>query len=155
MKMKTNDVGFVFPVLGLTADRDVWGFQDLEGLTKCGPRTLRDNMQDRMELVDAEGRCWRVQSVRSLGRAGPILTRWVMTLLTGVPQFKIEHELEPLSPLTLQEVQRRVCEAMEVHREFWCDDDEADFPGRIAEVTGVPTISAIHKVLGLDTFESY
>jgi hypothetical protein len=154
--MKTNEIEFVFPVLGLTTDRDVWGFPDLQGLTKCGPRTLRDNMQDQMELVDAEGRCWRVQSVRSLGRAGPILTRWVRTLLTGVPQFKIEHELEPLSPLTLQEVRRRVCEAMEAHREFWCDDDDqANFPGRIAEVSGTQTISAIHEVLGLDTFESY
>ena len=155
--MKTNEAAFVFPVLGLTTDKDVWGFPDLQRLTRCGPRTLKNNMQERMELVDAEGRRWQVRSVQSTGRAGPILTRWVMSLLTGAPQFGIEHELEPVAPLTLQEVQGRVCEAMEAHPEFWSDDGEGqtDLPERVAEVRATPTISAIHEVLGLDTFESY
>ena len=109
-----------------------------------------------MEFVDAKGKLWQVQSVRSTSRAGPILTRWLTSLLTGVPQFKLEHNLTPLPTLTLQAIQRRVCEAMEAHPEFWTDDGyQADLPGRIAEVRATPTISAIHGVLGLDTFESY
>ncbi|MDB5417488.1 MAG: hypothetical protein JWP50_907, partial [Phenylobacterium sp.] len=116
-----------------------------------------DNMQDRMELVDADGRRWLVTSVRRTGRAGPLLSRWFRSLLTGVPQYRIEHELDSLEPFTLQHIQQRVCEAMQAHPDFWCDDDEREtvLPERLAEVKATPTISAIHQVLGLDTFEGY
>ncbi|MDB5476473.1 MAG: hypothetical protein JWP49_1984 [Phenylobacterium sp.] len=154
--MNAHEAGFEFPVLALTTDKDLWGLPDLQRLTRCGRRTLRTNLQDGMELVDAEGRRWQVLSVRPVKRVGHILTRWAKDLLTGVPQFQVEHELNQLSRLTLPQVQQRVCEAMEAHPEFWCDDGyQADFPQRLAEVGRAPTIEAIHEVLGLDTFESY
>lgn len=155
--MKSSEAGFHFPVLGITPDKDIWGFPDLAGLTTCGPKTLKDSMQHRMELVDADGRRWLVKSTRSTGRAGSVFTRWFRTFLTGVPQFRVEQELEVLEPLSLSQVHQRVCEAMEAHPEFWCEDDEREtvLPVRLAEVRATPTIEAIHQVLGLDTFESY
>jgi hypothetical protein len=42
--MKTAEAQFHFPVLGFTPDREIWGFQDLNALISCGPRTLKDNM---------------------------------------------------------------------------------------------------------------
>jgi len=151
--MRTAQAGFRFPVLGFTKDSDVWGLPDLDALTTCGPRTLKDGMQIGMELVDTEGRRWLVRSVQRTGRAGSLLS-W---LLPGPALFRIEHELEPLAPIPLAEVQARVCDAMKAHPDYWCEDDERDtvLPARLAEVSATATIAAIHEVLGLDSFHDY
>jgi len=151
--MRTAQAGFRFPLLGLTTDSDVWGLPDLDALTTCGPRTLKDGMQIGMELVDTEGNRWLVRSVQRTGRAGSLLSR----LLPGPAQFRIDHELEPLTPISLAEVQARVCDAMKAHADYWCEDDELDtvLPARLAEVKATPTIAAIHEALGLDSFHAY
>jgi len=118
--MKTAEAGFRFPVLGFTPDLEIWGFQDLDRLTKCGPRTLRNNMQAGMELIDADGRRWIVRSVRKSGRTGSLLS----LLLTAVPQSRIEHELEPLQAVTLDDVRRRASAAMEAYAENYVEGDE-------------------------------
>jgi hypothetical protein len=154
--MNVSEATFEYPVLGISADNDVWGFSDLRGLTTCGPRTLKDDMQAGMELIDVNGRRWRVTGVRRLGRAGSLVGWWLKSLLSP-PQSRIEQELEALGPLELKAVQERVCAAMEAHPEFWCEDDEraTALPARLKEVRGVGSIADIHVVLGLDTFEAY
>lgn len=151
--MKTTEVDFHFPVLGFTTDKDVWGLPDMERLTTCGSLTLKNDMQLGMELVDAAGRRWLVRSVRRLGRTGS----WLRVLLTAKPQSRIEHELEPLEPLSLKETQARVCASMEAHPDFWCEEADVDteMPRRLAEVRATKTIAGIHEVLGLDGFNQY
>lgn len=151
--MKTVQAGFRFPVLGFTTDSDVWGLPDLGALTTCGPRTLKEGLQLGMELIDAEGRRWVVRSVRRTGRAGSLLS----VLLFSPSQSRIEHDLEPLASISLEEAQTRVCAAMEAHPDFWCEDDERDtvLPARLAEVRSTATIAGIHEVLGLDSFHAY
>lgn len=155
--MRTGEVDFRFPVLGFTPDLDVWGFPDLRGLTTCGPRTLKTDMQIDMELVDADGHRWIVRSVRRVGRAGSLVSSLIRSLLTSVPQSRIEQELEAMAPLTRDETCARVCSSMEAHPEFWCEDDERQtvLPERLARVRAVKSIAEIHDVLGLDTFEAY
>lgn len=151
--MKTSQADFRFPVLGLTTDLDVWGLPDLDALTTCGSRTLKDGLQLGMELIDADGRRWLVHSVKRIGRAGSLFRR----LLYSPAQLRIEHELEALQPVSLAETQDRVCAAMKAHPDFWCQEDELDtvLRAQLAEVTAATTISGIHDVLGLDTFEPY
>lgn len=151
--MKTAQADFRFPVLGFTTDSDVWGMRGLDSLTTCGPRTLAEDMQVGMELVDAAGRRWIVRSVQRNGRAGSLLSR----LLSAPAQFRIEHELEPLAPMSLTDVQARVCAAMRAHPDFWCEEEERDtvLPARLADVNAVATIADIHEVLGLDSFHAY
>ena len=151
------EASFNFPVLGISHDNDVWGFPDLRRLTTCGPRTLKDGMQRDLELIDAQGQRWVVTSVRTIGPAGSIPGRWFSTLLTGKPQFRIEHELKALEPLSVGEVKDRVCAAMRAHPDFWCEPDERDtvLRERIADVQATKTIVDIHETLGLDTFEGY
>ncbi|WP_332771965.1 hypothetical protein [Phenylobacterium sp.] len=151
--MKTAQADFRFPVLGFTTDSDIWGLPDLDALTTCGPRTLAEDLQVGMELVDAEGCRWIVSSVLRTGRAGSLLSR----LMPGPAQFRIEHELELLTPLSFADVQARVCAAMRAHPDFWCEDEERDtvLPARLAEVSAVATIADIHEVLGLDSFHAY
>jgi hypothetical protein len=105
-----------------------------------------------MELIDAEGRHMVVRSVRRTGRAGSLLSS-----LLPPAQSRIEHELEPLEPVSLEDAQARVCAAMQAHPDFWCEDDERDtvLPRRLAEVKATTSIAGIHDVLGLDSFHAY
>ncbi|HEY8617148.1 hypothetical protein [Phenylobacterium sp.] len=152
--MKTQEAGFRFPVLGFTPDRENWGFPDLDRLTKCGPRTLRENMQQGMELIDADGRRWRVLSTRRTGRAGSLLS-----LLPGFgpTQSRIEHELEPLPKLTLAEVQQRTLESLETFRSDYTgfSGDEAEFAALLERVRKARSVAEICEIIGADTFEGY
>jgi hypothetical protein len=155
--VRTQDAGFRLPVLGFTLDREIWGFSDIDTLTSCGPRTLKDNMQVGMELIDADGRRWIVRSVQRVGRARPLLPWLVSAILTGSPQSRIEHELEQLEIVTLGEVQARVCASLRAFPQDFGAEDENDpiLEQRLAEVGDTRAISDIHDVLGLDSFMAY
>ena len=152
--MKSSDAGLSFPVLGFTPDGENWGFPDLDRLTKCGPRTLKENMQDGLELIDSGGRRWRVLSIRRTGRAGSLLS-----LLPGFgpPQSRIEQELEELPGLPLAEVQRRTRESLEAFRSDYTgfDGDEAEFSSLLDKVRQAHSIAQIFEVIQPDTFEPY
>jgi hypothetical protein len=154
--MKTAEADFHFPVLGFTPDREIWGFADLPALTSCGPRTLKEDMQGGMELVDADGRRWVVRSVRKIGRARPLLP-WLLSALVTTPQFRIEQELEALEPLSLAEVQARACASLEAFPEDYAAEDEREevLVPLLAKVRSARTIAAIHDLLGLDSFKAY
>lgn len=152
--MKSSEVDLSFPVLGFTRDRENWGFSDLERLTKCGPRTLKENMQEGMEIIDANGRRWRVQSVRRTGRAGSLLD-----LLPGFgpPQSRIEQQLEALPSLSLAEVQQRTRESLETFRSDYTgfERDEVEFRLLLENISQARSIADIYELIGADTFESY
>lgn len=152
--MKSSEAGLSFPVLGFTPDRENWGFPDLDRLTRCGPQTLRENLQDGMELVDASGRRWRVLGIRRIGRAGSVLS-----LLPGFGprQSRIEQDLEELPPLSLAEVQRRTRESLETFRADYTgfEGDEAEFASLLEQVGQARSIGEIYELIQPDTFESY
>lgn len=152
--MKTAEAGFRFPVLGFTRDLEIWGFQDLDRLTKCGPRTLKDGIQVGMELVDADLRRWRVLSIRRTGRAGSLVWR---LLSFGLPQSRIEQELEAMDVLSIEDVRRRAGEALEAHAENYFDGDgrETDFDPFLAEVKGANSVAELYELLQPDTFEPH
>lgn len=156
MGMKTADVDFRFPLLGFTPDREIWGFPDTATLTSCGPRTLKENLQSDMELVDIDGRRWIVRSVRRLGRARPLIP-WLLSALLSTPQSRIEHELEQLQPVSLGQVQERACASLKAFPQDWGAEDEHDpvLEERLAEVRATRSIAEIHDVLGLDSFMAY
>jgi len=152
--VKTIDAGLRFPVLGFTTDREIWGFPDLDRLTKCGPRTLKEDKQMGMELVDAEGRRWLVQSVNRTGRTGSLFSR---IPLLGLPQSRIEQELEPMAPLSLDEVRGRARTAMETHSVNYLegDDPEIEFKPLLKKVGKARSVAEIYDLLLPDTFEPY
>jgi hypothetical protein len=155
--VKKAAADFHFPLLGFTPDGEIWGFPDIDTLTSCGPRTLKENMQTGMELVDVDGRRWIVRSVRRVGRARPLVPWLVSALLTSAPQSRIEHEVEQLGAITLSEAQARACAALRAFPQDYGAEDKDDpvLKQRLAEVTGTRTIAAIHDVLGLDSFMAY
>lgn len=151
--MKSSDVDFKFPVLAFTPDREIWGFPDMDRLTRCGPRTLKDDAQAGMELIDAKGRRWRVLSIRRTGRAGSLLSLlWIF----GQPQSRIEQELEPMPPATLSEVQERACIAMESSREdYYGEEGQAEYRSTLKKIEKARSIARIYDLLQPDTFEPY
>jgi hypothetical protein len=152
--MKTAEANLQFPVLGFTSDLEIWGFQDLDRLTKCGPRTLKEGTQIGMELVDADLRRWRVLAVRRAGRAGSLLS---LLLPFGPPQSRIEHELQPMEAISIDDARRRSCRAMEAHAENYLegDDREVEFEPLLASVKRAGSIAEIYETLQPDTFEPH
>lgn len=152
--MKTGEANFHFPVLGFTLDLQIWGFQDLDRLTKCGPRTLKNDTQIGMELIDADCRRWKVRSVRRTGRAGSFFS---LLLPFGPPQSRIEHDLEPMKAVAFEEVRRRVCMAMEAHDEdyFQGDERETEFEPLLSAVRAACAVGEVYDVLQPDTFEPH
>jgi hypothetical protein len=154
--VKTAEIDFHFPVLGITPDKSIWAFPDRDVLTSCGPHTLRDNMQDGMELVDADGRRWMVESIQRTGRASSWL-QWLIDRLISTPQSRIEHELTALDPVTLDEVKARVREAIETFPETYSDSNEREsvLGEQIGNVMSAQKIADIPDILGLDSFMAY
>jgi hypothetical protein len=152
--MKTGEANFHFPVLGFTSDLHIWGFQDLDRLTRCGPRTLKEDTQIGMEFVDAGGRRWKVRSVRRTGRAGSFLS---LLLPFGPPQSRIEHDLEPMETVSIEELRRRVCTALEAHAETYFEggERETEFEPLLSAVLAACSVSEVYELLQPDTFEPH
>lgn len=150
--MKTNEADFDFPVLGFPPDRYIRGFRDLDRLTRCGPRTLRESSAVGMELVDASCRRWKVRAVRRTGRAGSLLS---LLPPFGPPQSRIEHDLEPMGEISIDDVRRQVCAALEVHSEIYFEggERETDFEPLLAAVRAAGTVAELYDLLQPDTFE--
>jgi hypothetical protein len=154
--MKAAEARFKFPVLGFTSDKEIWGFPDLNALTSCGPRTLKNNMQLGMELIDGDGRRCVVRSVRRLGRDRPLLPWLLSALLAGVPGSRIEHDLEDLEPVSLSEIKTRACASLEATSSDYCEDDEPEvLASLLAQVCSARSVGEIHDLLGLDSFMGY
>ncbi len=154
--MKTEQADFEFPVLGFTPDGEIWGFADLPTLTSCGPRTLKDDLQLGMELIDGRGRRCKVRFVRRVGRGKPLLP-WLVSFLVSTPQSRIEHDLEEIAPVTLAQIKDRACASVEAFSQDYCADDqrEAVLEPLLAQVRSATSVGQIHDALGLDSFMDY
>jgi hypothetical protein len=154
--MRTAEANFNFPVLGFTPDREIWGFADLATLTSCGPRTLKDDKELGMELIDGDGRRWIVRSVRRIGRGEPLLA-WLISHLLSTPQSRIEHELEALEPVALAQIKDRAIASVEATADDYCADDQREevLEPLIAQLRSATSVSQIFDLLGLDSFMAY
>lgn len=152
--MKTPEVDFRFPVLGFTRDGRLWGFPDLDRLTRCGPRTLREDLQAGMELIDAEGRHWSVRSFQRTGRAGSLLS---LLLPLGPPQSRVEQELDALDPIPIEDLRRRACNAMETDIDSYLNGEprEKEFEPLLAKVREARSVAELYDLLQPDTFEPH
>lgn len=142
---------FAFPILCFTADGDIWSMNDERELTCCGPKTLQDGVQIGMVLVDVKGDCWRVLSVRSLGKP-PFSLR---SLRLFAPKLvRVQHEFAAEPRICLDEVKERVCKSLDAFPLYWCEPSEMPegLEERKAEIRSVGCIREIHDKLGLDYF---
>jgi hypothetical protein len=154
--MKTAEAVMNFPVLGFTPERGIWGFEDLNTLTSCGPRTLKNDLQVGMELIDSRGSRWVVRSVRRIGRDRPFLP-WLLSAALSGPLWRIEQELDELAPVPLPEIKERACASVEATSSDYCADDEREevLEPLLAKVRAAKSVAKIHTLLGLDSFMGY
>ena len=151
--MFSSDIKFGYPVLGFPSGGELYGFPDLDRLTKCGPRTLKDSGHIGMELVDASLKRWRVLSVRRTGRAGSFLSLlWIF----GPPQSRVEFDLEDMPPISLEEVQERACKAMETMKEdYYGEDGQKEYADTLKNIRNAKSLANLYDLLNPDTFEPY
>lgn len=155
--MKFSEIKPRFPMLGFSHDMDLWGFPNRQSLTECGPRSLRDKLHQGLELIDARGRRYRVNSVTRLGRAGSLGRQIFRAMLFSGQLSVIELELEQLTSVELPEVKDRVCAAIDAHPLYYCEpsEQEEEIPKLIRQIRAKRSIEAIYNSLGLDWFAAY
>ena len=155
-RMKSTEADIRFPALGFTPDREIWGFADIDALTECGSRTLMENMQAGMEIIDSDGRRWLVRSIRRIGRNKPLLP-WLLWRALSGPGWRIEQELEEMAPVTLTEIAERACASLEAFADDYCLGREREdiLTPLIAKVRSAESVAAIREVVGPDWFIAY
>jgi len=140
---------FAFPLFCFTHDSDIWQVSDRFELTTCGPETLETGIQLGMEMVDVDGKTWKVTAVEHVGYA-PF--RW--SKLFAPRMKRVDHVLEAGAPWTLAMTQDRVCASMDAFPEYFCEPSEFEtvLVERKAEVRAARSIADIHHLIGPDYF---
>lgn len=154
--MNAEQANIRFPALGFTPDKEIWGFADLKTLTTCGRATLKEDLQVGMELIDNEGKRWRVLGLRKIGRNRSFLPWFLWALLAG-PLYRIEQTLEVLEPVTLAEIKEMALRSMEATASDWGPEDQRElyFDPVVEVVKAATSVEEIFAHLGLDSFMAY
>lgn len=151
---KTSDLDLKFPLLGFTPDGQIWAFPDRDTLTTCGKFTLKDNLQLGLELIDSEGRRWIVRSIRRIGRDRPLLP-WLFVAALSGPLWRIEQEVDAMSPIAFEEIRDRAVQATRLLDEhYYTDDDKAELRQLVATVGRAKDVATIIEVMNPDSFKS-
>lgn len=137
--------GLAYPLLGLADSlprRETWDwFWDVEDFSIC--ESWRLKARPEMLIVDSEGRCWRISSVRDLGVAGNFRTR-VLRFLVRQSLHRLDQVLVPLPSMTFGDFQRRLCAAIQNNPDYWRDDEAiAGEDGQPRDVAGRPVQDAV------------
>lgn len=152
--MKVQDANIRFPAIGFRTDGVPHGFDDLNELTTCGPRTLKKQHQVDMEIVDADGRRWVVRSVRRTGRALPLLQWLLWAVLEAGSRSRVEYELDTMQPVSLADVKARVRAWMESDPIPSVEGEETD-EEELARIDAADSIAEVRRNLGIDGFDGY
>lgn len=117
-----NPIDLKYPVVGLAdaqPGRESWElFWYAESFSKCDRRQIARRLG--MLIVDVEGRCWSISSVRDLGVIGDFWSR-AFLFLTG--DHRVDQTLVPIPEMTFGDVKDRLCAAIQNNPDHWRDDE--------------------------------
>ena len=117
-----NPVDLKYPLVGLAdaqPGRESWElFWDAEFFSTCGRREVAQRVG--MLIVDVEGRCWRISSVRDLGLTGGFRSR-LFLLLTG--DHRVDQTLVAIPDMAFDDAKARLCAAIQNNPDHWRDDE--------------------------------
>jgi hypothetical protein len=105
-----------FPVMTLNGRGDVWVARDVEQLTTCTVSALKRRHFDSLEIVDATGASWRVQSVTKVANVGPLFG-FRLPFFSRLIRVALDLEQGPL--LDLASLKQRVCDTLDRDVDFW------------------------------------
>lgn len=155
--MKASQTSFRFPLLGFAPDSNLGEighvFPDLDSLTVCRAYTLKLGMPDGLELIDATGARWKLQTVEKVRRHGP-LASWLIAAPLNWQRYRVDYELEPLPAMTLAEVKDRVCAEVQVFGDLddYTDEYQAETAARISRIRRAKTIAQVAKLTEWEGF---
>jgi len=75
-----------------------------------------------MLIVDGEGRCWRISSVRDLGVTGGFWTR-VLRFMVRQSLHRLDLILDPIPDMTFDDMKAYLCAAIQNNPDYWRDDE--------------------------------
>jgi hypothetical protein len=117
-----NPVDLKYPLVGLAdtqPGRESWElFWDAEFFSTCSRREVAD--RTGMLIIDVEGRCWRISSVRDLGPTGGF---WSRTFLFFTGDHRVDQALVPIPEMTFEDAKARLCAAIQNNPDHWRDDE--------------------------------
>ena len=107
------------------------------------------------EFIDADLRRWVVRAMPVIRNAHPWFLR-PLTYLASGPFYRVDHELEALEPISLEEVKRRIRAWMQANSPEWSPDDDLDevISANVADLEAATSITEIYERFQPDTFES-
>ena len=97
-------------------------FSSSEDFAICNGWELKYGARNGMVLVDSELRSWRVVSVTRLGIVPPLWSFLLRFLLQQAPYW-VDQELEPLEPITLDQLKDRMAASVLSNPDDWRDDE--------------------------------
>jgi hypothetical protein len=82
---------------------------------------------------------------------------WFLKLLVTGPLYRIQHELEPMAALSLDEIKQRVNICMRAHPLYWSEEEDFGtvLDEQLANAQACTSVAEIFEVLGLDWFTGY
>ena len=119
-----NSSDLTYPLVGLAdaqPGRESWEwFRDAEDFSICVSWRLAD--RPSMLIVDGEGRCWRISSVRDLGVTGGFWTR-VLRFMVRQSLHRLDLILDPIPDMTFDDMKACLCAAIQNNPDYWRDDE--------------------------------
>ena len=97
-------------------------FDIAEDFAVCSQWDLKYGSRNGMVLVDANLRCWRVVRVRRLGIRPPLWS-YLLRLLFQQALYQVDVELEPLEPITLDQLKDRMTASILSNPDDFRDDE--------------------------------
>lgn len=143
--MKARDLNCRYPLLGYAPNSNMGVtplcFENLGQLTTCGAYGWKDGWAQGLEIIDMDGRQWKVVSARRVGYARP----WYWTIfrmLLSIPLYRIEYDFEEKPDASLAEVQDRVCEIFKIYR----DEDDYTDEYKAETIADIATLRATTRI---------
>lgn len=133
-------MSLTFPVVGFHRDvgpyaeagrEKVVYYLDPEDFSTSTSWELRRGQRSGMVVVGRDLQCWKVVRVTDLGVIRPFWER-LFRLLVRQTLHRVDQQVEPIEPMTLDQVKERVVASIYANPDDWRDDDA------IAGVDGPP-----------------
>ncbi|MCA3755950.1 MAG: hypothetical protein IM671_07525 [Phenylobacterium sp.] len=120
-----------FPAIGFRRDVGRYGTPDLEKFDEflsaedfaiCDQWELKYGARNGMVLVDSNLNCWRVTNVKRLRIRRPLWS-YLLRLLVQQALYWVDQDLEPLEPITLDQLKDRIAASILSNPDDWRDDE--------------------------------
>lgn len=116
-KYKYNLSEITFPIVAIAKGNDLHFARTKDEITICSKLAFRDGFQKDLEIIDADGYCYKVQDAKRIGRVGPF---WGFNIFLN-PRLRVELSIVSKSdvPVKLTELKQRIITIFKEQQGLW------------------------------------